>query len=97
MTAKQRVVLGALRDAQHEHDGQAARASQIAAGCPAPWQGRPDLVTQALVLLERHGLVFVATGSTRAWKITAAGPLMVAPRRGPARARPVIGPRQHSR
>jgi hypothetical protein len=40
-------------------------------------------VTQALVLLERHGLVFVAAGSTRAWKITAAGRLMLAPR--PAR------------
>jgi hypothetical protein len=70
VTAKQRVVLGALRDAQHEHDGQAVSAYQIAAACPAPWQGRPDLVTQALVLLERDGLVLVA-GSTRAWKITA--------------------------
>ncbi len=90
MTAKQRVVLGALRDAQHEHDGQAVSAGQIAAVCPAPWHGRPDLVTEALVLLERHGLVFVAAGSTRAWKITAAGRL-IAPRRGPARERPVIG------
>ena len=51
MTAKQRVILGALRDAQHEHDGQAVSAYQIAAACPAPWQGRPDLVTQALVRL----------------------------------------------
>jgi hypothetical protein len=57
VTAKQRVVLAALRDAQHEHDGQAVSAGQIAAACPAPWRDRPDLVTQALVLLERHGLV----------------------------------------
>ena len=97
MTAKQRVVLGALRDAQHQHDGQAVSAGQIAAACPAPWHGRPDLVTQALVLLERHGLVFVAAGSTRAWKITAAGRLMLTPRRGPARERPVIGGGPHSR
>ena len=86
VTAKQRVVLGALRDAQHAHDGQAVSARQIAAVCPAPGQGRPDLVTQALVLLERHGLVLVAGGSTRAWKVTAAGWLMLAPCRGPARA-----------
>jgi len=54
-------------------------------------------VTQALVLLERHGLVRVAAGSTRAWKITAAGRLMLAPRRGPARERPVIGGSPHPR
>ena len=67
-------------------------------GCPpAPRWGRPDLVTQALVLLERHGLVLVAAGSTRAWKITAAGRLMLAPRRGPARERPVIGGGPHPR
>ena len=94
MTAKQRVVLGALRDAQHEHDGQAVSAHQIAAACPAPC---PDLVTQALVLLQRHGLVLAAAGSTRAWKITAAGRLMLAPRRGPARERPVIGGGPHPR
>ncbi|HEX8156667.1 MAG TPA: hypothetical protein VF526_04695 [Solirubrobacteraceae bacterium] len=91
MTAKQRVVLAALRDIQHEHDGEAVSAGEIAAVCPAPWQGRPELVTQALVLLERHGLVLVAAGSTRARKITAAGRLMLAPRRGPARQRSVIG------
>jgi hypothetical protein len=91
VTAKQRVVLGALRDAQHAHDGQAVSAGQIAAVCAAPWQDRPDLVTQALWLLQAHGLVLVAAGSTRAWKITAAGRLMLAPRRGPARERPVIG------
>ena len=85
MTAKQRVVLGALRDAQHEQDGQAVSAGQIAAGCPPPWHERSDLVTQALWLLQAHGLVLVAAGSTRAWKITAAGRLMLAPRRGPAR------------
>lgn len=95
MTAKQRVVLGALRDAQHEHDGAAVSAGQIAAACPAPWNGRPDLVTQALWLLHAHGFVLVAAGSTRAWKITAAGRLMLAPRRGPARERPVIGRRHH--
>jgi hypothetical protein len=92
VTAKQRVVLGALRDAQHEQDGQAVSAGQIAAVCSAPWHDRPDLVTQALWLLQAHGLVLVAAGSTRAWKITAAGRLMLAPRRGPARQRPVIGP-----
>ena len=97
MTAKQRVVLGALRDAQHDHDGQAVSAYQIAAACPAPWHRRPDLVTQALVLLERDDLVLGAAGSTRAWKITAAGRLMLAPRRGPARERPVIGGGPHPR
>ncbi|MCA1697919.1 MAG: hypothetical protein LC790_03050 [Actinobacteria bacterium] len=97
MTAKQRVVLGALRDAQYEHDGEAVSAYQIAAACPAPWQGRPDLVMQALVLLERDGLVLVAAGSSRAWKITAAGRLMLAPRRGPARERPVVGGGPHPR
>ena len=97
MTAKQRVVLGALRDVQHEHDAQAVGAYEIAAVCPAPWQGRPDLVTQALVLLQRDGLVSVAAGSTRAWKTTAAGRLMLAPRRGPARERPVIGGAPHPR
>jgi hypothetical protein len=91
VTAKQRVVLGALRDAQHQHDGQAVSAGQVAAVCPAPWHDRPDLVTQALWLLQAQGFVLVAAGSTRAWKITAAGRLMLAPRRGPARARPVIG------
>jgi hypothetical protein len=91
VTAKQRVVLGALRDAQHQHDGQAVSAGQVAAVCPAPWYERPDLVTQALWLLHEHGLVLVAAGSARAWKMTAAGRLMLAPRRGPARERPVIG------
>jgi hypothetical protein len=95
VTAKQRVVLGALRAAQHEHDGQAVSARQIATACPAPWQGRPDLVTRALVLLERHGLVLAAAGSARAWKSPAAGRLMLAPRRGPARERPVIGRGPH--
>jgi len=97
VTAKQRVVLGALRDAQHARAGEAVSARQIAAACSAPWQGRPDLVTQALVLLERHGLVLVAASSTRAWKITTAGRLMLAPRRGPARERPVIGGGPHAR
>ena len=81
MTAKQRFVLGAVHDAQHEHDGEAVSAAQIAAACPAPWHVRPKLVTQALVLLGRHGLVLVAADSARAWKITAAGRLMLAPRR----------------
>ena len=66
-----------------QHAGQAVSAYQIAAACPALWQGRPDLVTQALVLLERDGLVLVAAGSTCAWKITASGRLMLAPRRRP--------------
>ena len=97
MTAKQRVVLAALTDAQHERDGDAVSAGRVADVCPAPWHGRPDLVTAALVLLERHGLVLVAAGSTRAWKITAAGRLMLAPRRGPARERPVIRRGPHPR
>jgi hypothetical protein len=54
-------------------------------------------VTAALVLLERHGLVLVAAGSTRAWKLTAAGRLMLSPRRGPARERPVIRRGPHPR
>ena len=91
MTAKQRVVLAALRDVQHERDGEAVAAGRIAAACPEPWRGRPDLVTAALVLLERDGLVLVAAGSTRAWKITAAGRLMLPPRRGPARQRRGVG------
>lgn len=95
MTAKQRVVLAALRNVQHEQQGQAVSARQIAAGCPVPWHDRPDLVTQALWLLHAHGLVLVAAGSTRAWKITAAGRLRLAPRRGPARERPVIGGGPH--
>jgi hypothetical protein len=52
-------------------------------------------VTQALWLLHGQGLVLVAAGSTRAWKITAAGRLMLVPRRGPARQRPVIGGGHH--
>ena len=90
MTAKQRVVLAALRDAQHERDGDAVSAGRVADVCAAPWRGRPDLVT-ALVLLERDGMVLAATGSTRAWKITAAGRLMLPPRRGPARRRRSVG------
>ena len=87
MTAKQRVVLAAVRDAQHDRDGDAVSAGRIAEVCPAPWRGRADLVTAALVLLERDGMVLAATGATRAWKITAAGRLMLPPRRGPARRR----------
>ena len=86
-----------LRDAQHERDGDAVSAGRVADACAAPWHGRPDLVTAALVLLERDGMVLAATGSTRAWKITAAGRLMLAPRRGPARERPVIGRGPHPR
>ena len=97
MTAKQRGVLAALRDAQHERAGDAVSASRVARACPEPWHGRPDLVTAALMLLERHGLVLVAAGSTRGWKITAAGRLMLAPRRGSARERPVIGRGPHPR
>ncbi len=97
VTGKQRIVLAALRDAQCEQDGQAVSARQVAAVCAAPWRDRPDLVTQALWLLQAQGFVLVAAGSTRAWKITAAGRLMLAPRRGPARARPVIGGAPHAR
>jgi hypothetical protein len=91
VTAKQRVVLAALRDAQHERDGDGVSAGRIADACAVPWHGRPDLVTAALVLLERDGLVLVAAGSTRAWTITAAGRLMLPPRRGPARQRRGVG------
>jgi hypothetical protein len=68
---------------------QQSRAAERALA--ATERGRPDLVTAALVLLERDGLVLVATGSTRAWKITAAGRLMLPPRRGPARQRRGVG------
>jgi hypothetical protein len=44
VTAKQRVVLAALRDTQHERDGDAVSAGRVADACPAPWHGRPDLV-----------------------------------------------------
>lgn len=71
------------------------KTNQIYSGCPAPWHDRPDLVTQALWLLHARGLVLVAAGSKRAWKITATGRLMLAPRRGPARERPVIGGGPH--
>ncbi len=43
-------------------------------------------MTQALWLLQAQGLVLVAAGATRAWKITAAGRLMLAPCRGPLEA-----------
>ena len=66
-------------------------AGRVADVCPAPSRGRPDLVTAALVLLERDGMVLAATGSTQAWKIIAAGRLMPAARRGPARQRRVVG------
>jgi hypothetical protein len=42
-------------------------------------------------------LVLVASGSSRAWKITAAGRLMLAPRRSAARERPVIRRGPHPR
>jgi hypothetical protein len=72
VTAKQRVVLATLRDAQHERD--AVGAGRVADACAAPWRGRPDLVTAALVLLERDGTVLAATGSARAWKDHSRGP-----------------------
>jgi hypothetical protein len=59
VTAKQRVVLAALTDAQHERGGEAVGAGRIADVCPAAWHGRPDLLTAALVLLRRDGLVLV--------------------------------------
>jgi hypothetical protein len=70
MTAKQRVVPGALTDAQRAQYGQALSARQVAALCAQPWHARPDLVTQALWLLHAQGLVLVAAGCSRAWKIT---------------------------
>jgi hypothetical protein len=42
-------------------------------------------LTQALVLLKRR--VLVVASATRAWKINAAGRLMLTPQRGPARGR----------
>ena len=46
MTAKQRVVLGALRDAQHAHDGQAVSAGQIAASRAAKFSAAAALKKQ---------------------------------------------------
>ena len=67
--------VGGVRDGHHDAlvdvEGPWSRggsAGRVADACTAPWHGRPDLVTAALVLLERQGLVLVAAGSTRAWK-----------------------------
>jgi hypothetical protein len=89
MTAKQRVVLVALREAQHEHDGEGVSAEQVAAACPPPWNGRADLVADSLWLLHAHGFVVGAAGSSYAWEITPAGRLMLDPHPGPVRGRDV--------
>jgi hypothetical protein len=88
-------VLGALRDAQHAHDGEPVSAGQIAALCSGPWHRRGDLVTQALWLLQAHGLVLTSAGVAGGWKITATGRAELPPRRGPARSRPLIGGAHH--
>lgn len=90
MTAKQRVVLSALKDAQLAHNGLSVSAGQIAAGCADPWRDRRDLVTQALWLLHAQGLVLSDSGAARGWKITAAGRSALAPRRDPAPQRPAL-------
>jgi hypothetical protein len=95
MTAKQRVVLGALRDVQHEHDGEGVSADQVAAACPPPWKGRADLVSDSLWLLHAHGFVVGAARSANAWEITTAGRLMLEPRHGPVRRRHVTGGGHH--
>jgi len=87
MTAKQRIVLGALRDAQHANQGQAISATRVAAVCDEPWRDRRDLVTQALWLLDAQGLARPTASIARGWQITTAGRALLAPRRGPARAR----------
>ena len=87
------VVLGALRDAQYAHQGESVSAGQIAAVYNGLWRDRSDLVTQALWLLHAQGLAMPTSGATRGWKIIAAGRTTLAPRRGPARERPVIGGR----
>jgi hypothetical protein len=88
VTAKQRVVLAALRDAQHERGGEAV-GGRIADVCPAPWHGRPDLVTAALVQLERDGLALVAAARGRGRSLPPAADARTASR--PARERRVIG------
>src|SRR3954447_18775135 len=90
VTGKQRVVLSALRDAQHAHDGEPVSAGQIAARCAGPWHRRHDLVTQALWLLHAQGLAVPSAGAAGGWKITASGRAELPPRRGPARSRPRI-------
>jgi hypothetical protein len=88
VTGKQRAVLSALTDAQRE--GEPVSAGQVAAVCGGPWHRRSDLVTQALWLLHARGLALASPGPPRVWTITAAGRARLAPRRGPARGRPVI-------
>jgi hypothetical protein len=80
VTGKHRAVLGALRDAQHAHEGEPVSAGQIAALCSGPWHRRSDLVTQALWLLHTHGLVLPSAGAAGGWKITATGRAELPPR-----------------
>lgn len=91
MTAKQRVVLVALRDVQHERDGEAVAAGQIAAACRSRGAAGRTSRPRRPSCSSATALVLVVTGSTRAWKITAAGRLMLPPRRGPAPQRRGVG------
>jgi hypothetical protein len=63
VTAKQRVVLSALRDARHERTGRPSARVRRRSVCPASWHDRPDLVTQALWLLQGHDAPRRVTGS----------------------------------
>ena len=95
MTAKQRIVLAGLRDAQHARDGEPVNTWQIASLTAGRWQGRAGLVDQALVLLVRDELARRHPDGRHT--ITTAGRQLLAPRRGPARARPLIGSRPAAR
>lgn len=88
VTAKQRAVLAALRDAQHANDGQPVGTVAVARWCPEPWTCRAQLVAATLLALEAQGLaVCVSELGGRTWRLTEAGRRQLVPRRGPAPAR----------
>ena len=88
VTAKQRAVLAALRDAQHANDGQPVGTVAVARWCPEPWTCRAQLVAATLLALEAQGLaVCVSELGGRTWRLTDAGRRQLVPRRGPAPAR----------
>ena len=74
----------------------AVGAVTLKAACPEPWYKRPELVTQAVVPLERDGMVLAAAGLTRRVTITRRGRLMP-PRRAAACVRCPVGGRPHAR
>ena len=88
VTAKQRAVLAALRDAQHANDGQPVGTVAVARWCPEPWTCRAQLVAATLLALEAQGLaICVSELGGRTWRLTEAGRRQLVPRRGPAPAR----------